>query len=46
MLKIGHYNGTVWAIHDKGTWTATTGSFSPFGVGDAGGLVGAGLFVC
>ena len=43
--KVGHYNGTAWseleATHDNGTWTATTTSFSPFGVGEAGGFVGA-----
>ena len=41
--KVGHYTaGNVWeelaATHNNGTWTATTTSFSPFGVGEAGGF--------
>jgi hypothetical protein len=41
--KVGHYSGTAWtelaATHNNSTWTATTSSFSPFGVGEAGGFV-------
>ena len=43
--RIGHYNATTakWeeltATHSSGTWTATTTSFSPFGVGDVGGFL-------
>ncbi|MBL7813826.1 MAG: T9SS type A sorting domain-containing protein [Saprospiraceae bacterium] len=42
---MGHYNSATskWealtATHSAGTWTATTSSFSPFGVGDEGGFV-------
>ena len=44
--KVGHYRlntGNTWeelsATHSNGTWTTTTSSFSPFGVGEAGGFV-------
>ena len=43
--KLGHYTGTDWeelsAQYSAGSnaWLATTNSFSPFGVGDAGGFV-------
>ena len=41
--KVGHYtSGNVWeelaATYSANTWTTTTTSFSPFGVGDQGGF--------
>ena len=46
--KVGHFNyntAGTWeelsATHSAGTWTTTTSSFSPFGVGDAGGFAAA-----